>query len=49
MNYSPLFDQVVTGIELIVLGAVVVTYVFDAIFWRRCADMFRRGGKWGGE
>jgi hypothetical protein len=49
MNYSPLFDIVITGGEIILLAALAVNYIFDAIFWRRCAEMFRRGGMWGGE
>lgn len=49
MNYSPLFDAAVTTAELAVLAAVAVNYIFDEIFWSRCAAMFRFGRMWGGE
>jgi uncharacterized membrane protein len=48
MNYSPLLDALVTVGELVVLALLVVNYVFDAAMWRRSAEMFRRGGMWGG-
>jgi hypothetical protein len=49
MNYSPVLDILITGSEIVLLAAVALNYVLDAIFWRRCAEMFRRGGMWGGE
>jgi hypothetical protein len=49
MNYSPLLDAVVTVGELALLAVLIVNYVFDAAIWRRSAELFRRGGMWGGE